>query len=125
MNGVAACLGAGVVTGEAIVRIDGRGKVIHLVAGRQGDVKRIRIQRQSFEFDRVLARIFRFQQCRGFRPDHPRAHQQHAARVLRVILGFEVVIEPEGLTELVEIEHVGLGDAEGRERVSQQSSRGA
>ncbi|PYX39379.1 MAG: hypothetical protein DMG75_01045, partial [Acidobacteria bacterium] len=79
----------GVITCEAVFRVDRRRQVIHLVAGGHCDFKRIRVPRRSIELDGKISRFFRLQQSPRFGSNHPRPHQKQIAGALCVILGFK------------------------------------
>jgi hypothetical protein len=90
----------GVITGKAVVRVDGRWQVINSVADRDCDFKRIRIARWPLEFDGLFPGFLGFQKPRTLVSDHAGPHQEQIAGIFGVVHRLEGIVKAEGLVAI-------------------------
>src|SRR5258708_7764862 len=108
----------GVITGEAVVHIDGRGQIIYGVSGGYGDFEGIGIARRLVQFDRKLPGFFGLQESEAFVSDHARPQQKQVAGILGVVLRLKRVVKAEGLVGLLNVEEGRVGDVKIGHRIS-------
>ncbi len=107
---VALYLGFAVIAGEAVVGIGGRRKVVHLIAGRQGDFVDINVFLRTVELDGIFAGFLALENVAGLIAEDARADDEKIAGGLGIAIGGEGIVVDEGLILRLKIADGGLGD---------------